>query len=306
MNKPFDPPPSLAETVDGPFGPARIVDTLDVARLATMYLAANGTDVTGAFQGRDTIARYRCELTGMLFWRPQAIAGDEAFYQALSANHRDYYRETRWEYEPALRLLRPDARLLEVGCGRGYFLRAAERSVAHAEGIELNREAIANKVATSTVHAVPLEEFADAHPASFDVVCTFQVLEHVPDPARYLADCHRLLKPGGLMVFSVPNHDYVIHRDMLDPLDLPPHHMNQFNPQTAARVMEAAGFAFETTKLMPRDPEMPKVSAASRRHRYFRVAYRMAYVILREIFKRAGEPGHTMLAVGRKPTGGSR
>ena len=42
-------------------------------------------------------------------------------------------------------------------------------------------------------------------PESFDLICAFQVFDHVPAPAELLAECHRILRPGGLVLAL--NHD---------------------------------------------------------------------------------------------------
>jgi SAM-dependent methyltransferase len=78
---------------------------------------------------------------------------------------------------------------------------------------------------------MPLEEAADRYRKTFDCVCCFQVLEHVPEPAAFLSQCIDLLKAGGTFIAVVPNRDGFL-KYYYEPLDLPPHHMSQWNAGT--------------------------------------------------------------------------
>src|ERR1044072_3966076 len=136
-----------------------------------MYADKCGAVIDLRGRGITELELFECTITGLRFWRPEAAAGDEAFYKQLSARWPNYYRDWRWEYGPALSLIRPDARVLEVGCGRGYFLALTERGGARAEGLEFIREAIANKIPRCDVHSMTVEEMAAQQPGAFDVVC---------------------------------------------------------------------------------------------------------------------------------------
>jgi len=101
---------------------------------------------------------------------------------------------------------RPGARLLEAGCGRGTFLAAAVAAGWDATGVELGDAAsrAASRRAGVTVHSGTIDtpRFDDAW---FDVVAAWDVIEHVPDPAAFLAECRRVLRPGGGLLLSCPN-----------------------------------------------------------------------------------------------------
>jgi SAM-dependent methyltransferase len=97
--------------------------------------------------------------------------------------------------------------LLEIGCGNGFFLEEAQaRGYADVRGVEPSAEAVAK--ASPGVRAGIVCDmmrpnlFAEA---SFDVVCLFQVFDHLPDPVGVLAETHRVLKPGGLVL--ILNHN---------------------------------------------------------------------------------------------------
>ena len=101
-------------------------------------------------------------------------------------------------------------RLLDVGCATGTFLQRAQNSGWEIRGTEYSPYAAA--YAKDNLKAdVFCGHLVDAHydDSFFDVVTFWHVLEHVTDPARYLQEAHRILKPAGLLVVAVPNvNDY--------------------------------------------------------------------------------------------------
>jgi 2-polyprenyl-3-methyl-5-hydroxy-6-metoxy-1,4-benzoquinol methylase len=137
-------------------------------------------------------------------------------------------------------------RLLEVGCGAGFFLKAAERAGWQVEGIELSEEA--SQFASERLH-LPIRrdraEEAAIGAGTFDVAVMFDVIEHLFDPRAVLTAIARALKPGGLLVVSTPNIDaasrYVLGIDwaVLSPLE----HVYYFSESTLTRLLEATGFS---------------------------------------------------------------
>ena len=103
-------------------------------------------------------------------------------------------------------------RALDVGCGGGILSEALARAGAEVLGIDLAEEALAagrehaqGQRLRLEYRAVPVEELAQAQPASFDVVTCMEMLEHVPDPASVVRACAALVKPGGQVFFSTIN-----------------------------------------------------------------------------------------------------
>ncbi len=95
-------------------------------------------------------------------------------------------------------------RVLDVGCGAGVLAEAMAALGAQVTGIDMAGKAL--KVAQ--LHAIEsgagvdyregtAEDWAQRHPAAFDVVTCMEMLEHVPDPAQSVAACAALARPGG-------------------------------------------------------------------------------------------------------------
>lgn len=186
-----------------PFGStAELVRILSVGYIEELYLAKCGVDISEQFRGHTQVSLYQCRKTGYRFWRPLDIAGDEQLYKMLSHAWPHYYRTERWEYK------QPETTILEIGSGRGYFLQSMESRCEAALGLELNTATLSNKITSFPVRAITIEELARESPGSFDVVLAFQVLEHVVDPATFLASAMRCLKPKGYLLLSTPNFSH--------------------------------------------------------------------------------------------------
>lgn len=110
-------------------------------------------------------------------------------------------------------LLRPrhgrGGRLLEIGCNTGALLLRLAGWYREVHGIDQNAEAIAaaRRVLEGTTGIILRVGTAVALPYpndAFDIVCGFEVVEHVADPRRMLAEMARVTKEGGRCVLSFP------------------------------------------------------------------------------------------------------
>ncbi|MGD0335591.1 MAG: methyltransferase domain-containing protein [Candidatus Omnitrophota bacterium] len=99
-------------------------------------------------------------------------------------------------------------RLLDVGCGLGYFLKyAAMYPSWGAEGIDVSQEAVKfarEKNGLSNVRCGRIEELSLPQ-GSYDIITMFDVIEHIPEPDRLLAQVGGLLKKGGMLFILTPN-----------------------------------------------------------------------------------------------------
>lgn len=109
---------------------------------------------------------------------------------------------------PALTMLgvRPGDRVLDAGCGLGYFLLALQGKGAELHGIDVSpasvqyvREHITPHARTGSVERIPYPD------NTFDRVLFCEVIEHVEDDARALREIRRVLKPDGRLVVTTPS-----------------------------------------------------------------------------------------------------
>lgn len=105
-----------------------------------------------------------------------------------------------------LEAVSPKSRVLDVGCGNGVLLRklAVERG-CDCVGLDISSVAIKSlkEINLSGVVArLPRLPFTES---CFDTVIATEVLEHIQDPSKALQEMKRTIKPGGLLICSVPN-----------------------------------------------------------------------------------------------------
>ncbi len=93
-------------------------------------------------------------------------------------------------------------RWLDVGSGLGGMLDEMANEASWAAGVELNKERSA--VARRKGHKI-FEDLADIEPGSLEIITLFHVLEHIPDPIKFLTTLKPLLRPGGILLLEVPH-----------------------------------------------------------------------------------------------------
>ena len=146
-------------------------------------------------------------------------------------------------------LLLPDQRrLLDIGSGPGYFLKAARERGWHAEGIDPSAQAVAHARAMDIpMTEGPFDDTQSGHLGPYHAITMTNMLEHVPNPSIMIARAVRCLEPGGLLCVTVPN-DYNMLQETLRTADgvspwwvAPPHHLNYFSFASLARLLTSHG-----------------------------------------------------------------
>ena len=133
--------------------------------------------------------------------------------------------------------------LLDVGCGDGFALSRMRELGWDVHGVDPDVEAVQRAQRSGLdVRAGTLggQSYPDS---SFDVVTMTHVIEHVHDPVGLLAECRRILKPGGRLVVHTPNLEslgHSIYGEAWRGLE-PPRHLHLFSQKNLRQVLERSG-----------------------------------------------------------------
>jgi len=206
-----------------------LVDKIKTSDITKIYMHLFSVNIDKYFNESESIFYYRCNVCDLLFFSPP-VSGDEQFYDHLQ-QFEWYYTKNKEEFVFAEQFIKPDDHVLEVGCGGGWFGKILEP--CNYLGLEVNTKAklIANKnmqnviIQTVEDHAINSREL-------YDVVCSFQVLEHVVNPESFVRSCVDCLKPGGLLILSVPSEDSYLAIVEDGILNMPPHHLTRWTDKT--------------------------------------------------------------------------
>ena len=156
-------------------------------------------------------------------------------------------------------------RFLDVGCGRGEVVAAAQARGWDAEGLDLSEDFVryAREVNGVRAHAGTLEQM-NYPEASFDVVTLVEVIEHLYNPAETVRELARVVRPGGLVYISTPNEEsiyqtlgnlYYKARGLDWVVNLCPtwnlYHIQGFSPRSLRYVLAQNDFQIENLVVYP-------------------------------------------------------
>jgi 2-polyprenyl-3-methyl-5-hydroxy-6-metoxy-1,4-benzoquinol methylase len=208
-------------------GKIKLIKQFNCSDLIDEWKAAFQIDITDELKGSQQVHLFECESTGLRFFSPD-LSGSSRLYEQLQ-NFDWFYMPDKWEHQVALQNLKRGEKVLEVGCAFGAFIERSLKLGIEASGIEFNEAAVQAAVEKHLpVQRLDLQKLASLNPEVFDAVCSFQVLEHVPNPKEFIDWSIQVLKPGGKLIFCVPNSESFL-KYQYNLLDMPPHHMLQWS-----------------------------------------------------------------------------
>lgn len=197
---------------------------------------------------------FRCSHCRFIYVNPQPNAEVlTQHYQTYFASEESAIREWGQMMLPLIRYSaklvlqhtqKKRGRLLDVGCGFGFFLSQMRSLGFEVQGVDISEPALryARERMDLIVYNRPLTDFPEA---SFDVLTAFYVIEHVPNPKEWIQQFFRLLKPGGLLVLRWPHtapitlltrpfYDFKLHDC--------PSHLSDFSVSTIRKLLLRNGF----------------------------------------------------------------
>jgi 2-polyprenyl-3-methyl-5-hydroxy-6-metoxy-1,4-benzoquinol methylase len=144
---------------------------------------------------------------------PRDVYKDPAYlsYTKEDTDEHYNYRKERFGKERVRLLERycgslSGKKVLDVGCGNGYFLSVLKETGARCAGSEFSEKLRKYTVEKTgvPVYGESLEEFPDK---DFDIITIFDVIEHIENPVPFISAALNLLKPGGHILIYTPNFD---------------------------------------------------------------------------------------------------
>lgn len=202
--------------------------------------------------GQNTCEVVQCDKCSFCYSNPY-IAGDERFYSL--AYVRSGYPTWKWEFQQTYDVLnksvRSGAKLLEIGAGDGAFVRRIAENILPKENIlctefsEYGRRQIEKfgvKCLSEDVRNLSNAELE----GSIDVVCMFQVLEHMDKLEALFKKLNWLIKKGGSLFIAVPNQSRIEFNELNGALlDMPPNHIGRWNKKCFDEIGRQNGFHVE-------------------------------------------------------------
>jgi len=199
--------------------------------------------------GQDSCEVVLCDNCGFCYSNPY-LAGDKLFYTL--AHSRSNYPAWKWEYQKTYEVLakssKPQYRLLEIGAGDGAFAQRIAQDLISKENIlctefsEYGRQRIQQRgirCLSEDIRDLSGNNFE----GQYDIICMFQVLEHMDQLDILFQKLNHLTRPGGRLFISVPNSKRIQFNELNGALvDMPPNHIGRWNKRCLEEIARRSGF----------------------------------------------------------------
>lgn len=213
---------------------AKTIEIINANDLVGLYVNAYKTNFNYLFK-KIEIQYCQCNNCDLKYFFPSVI-GDENFYKILQKTEL-YYVDEKEEYEIASKYITEKDDVLEIGCGKAAF--SKNINCKSYTGLELsaNAKILAEQGGVHIINQT-IQEHATSNANKYDVVCTFQVLEHVDcnELFAFLKAAVDCLKADGRLIISVPSADSFLSEMVNSTLNLPPHHQSHWPDKSMKKI----------------------------------------------------------------------
>jgi len=175
--------------------------------------------------------------------------------------------------------IRAGERVLDVGCGEAHFAKALVNAGAEVVGIDVAAEPLRRareRHPELDLRQMPAAGAWPLEDASFDAVWAGEVIEHVADTAGWLSEARRVLRSGGSLLLSTPDHGRLrMLRWALEPRAFEAHfdpradHLRFYRSRTLTELLEDFGFQDVAVRLAGGPPGARRALLASARRSRF-------------------------------------
>ena len=210
----------------------------------------------------------KCKSCGLVFCKRIPTQEELTDHYAKYTRNNSISPITLTRYEELLEKFeskRKLNRLLDIGCGDGYFLDAAKKRGWEVYGIEFMDNAVelcqskGIVMHKGTLQTYPLE-------IQFDVITSFEVLEHINDGKNHVQKIYELLRSGGLFYFTTPNFNSLTRKLIGGKWMVIeyPEHLTYYTSRTIKNLLLASGFRKVTLKTTGYSKEHMKISESKK------------------------------------------
>jgi SAM-dependent methyltransferase len=198
---------------------------------------------------KDYTSAHLCKCGSCGFVFSQAIPTPEELEEHYQGYGRNDYLSpiTIKRYHELLDKMesfRKTNKILDVGCGIGYFLAVAKERGWEVYGTEYTNEAvrICEEKGINMQKGVLNNENYEKD--SFDIITSFEVIEHINNPNEELRNFYSLLRPGGLVYVTTPNFNSLLRYRLKEKYNVIsyPEHLSYYSPKTLTKVFQDCGF----------------------------------------------------------------
>ena len=190
----------------------------------------------------------KCGSCGFIF--SKEIPNNESLvsYYDEQYDRTSYFSPiTKKRYDELLEMFEPfrkTNKILDIGCGYGFFSHVAKKKGWEVYGVEVSEEASKNcEVKGINMFQGSITD-ADFDPEMFDIIISIEVIEHVNTPNTFVQQSNKFLRKGGGMYVTTPNFNSYLRyklKEKYDVIDYPTH-LCYFTSKTFRNVFESNGF----------------------------------------------------------------